>query len=388
MKNLLVITSRYPHEHDQISHTFVYSPVEELKKYFEKIVVISTTPYVPKFLTKWLQPKRGKDSLAKDYKYDNVEVYFTRNIVLPIRLLKELKGWQAYQSTKRILKKIQFEPDIIHAHFSWPCGYVAARLRENLGVPSVLTVHENHDWLMQEEKNKRIIYTWKNVDALIRVNKLDMPILKRYNENTYFIPNGYLPNKFKPMDKGMCRNRLKLPEKKYITFSLGHLLLRKGFHDLIDAIKLVSKEKTYFMSFIGGNGPMRKNLENKIKTLNLKNNVHLVGYIPDRDVPIWMNAADFFILPSYSEGNPTVMFEALGCGKPFIGTTVGGIPEIITDDKLGILVKPGDIDGLSKAICNAMDRNWDTEYILKFAKQFTWENIVNKLLNIYNKITN
>ena len=60
--------------------------------------------------------------------------------------------------------------------------------------------------------------------------------------------------------------------------------------------------------------------------------VEFVGGKPHAEIPIWMNACDVFVLSSLSEGNPTVMFECVGCGKPFIGTKVGGIPEIIISD--------------------------------------------------------
>ena len=99
-----------------------------------------------------------------------------------------------------------------------------------------------------------------------------------------------------------------------------------------------------------------------------------------------MNACDVFVLPSLSEGNPTVMFEALGCGKPFVGTTVGGIPEVIINEKLGILVEPKDIDGLAKAIVRALETDWDRKYISNYAKQFTWDKIAEKIMEVYREV--
>jgi len=383
VKNLLIITSRYPHPFDKTSGNYVYSQVNELKNFFNKIVVISTTPYIPKFLSKWMSDIRKRDSLAKNYSYDNVSVYFTKNIIFPIKFLKKIRGNQEFRRIKKIIHKIKFKPDYIHAHFTWTPGYIAVRLKKEFKVPIIITIHEDHNWLLEEEKSKDNCDTWKNADVLIRVNKLDVALLKKYNNRIFNIPNGYDERKFKLVDKVRCRNSLKLPEKIPIIFSLGYLEQRKGFHDLIESVKLVKNENKDFLIVIGGSGPEKVKLETQIAQNKLNSYIHLIGFVPANDVPLWINAADFFVLPSYSEGNPVVMFEVLGCGKPFLGTNVGGIPEIIINNKLGILIPPGNPPLLANAILTALNQKWDQEYILGYASQFTWKNIADNILEIY-----
>lgn len=99
-----------------------------------------------------------------------------------------------------------------------------------------------------------------------------------------------------------------------------------------------------------------------------------------------MNAADLFVLPSLNEGNPTVMFEALGCGKPFIGTKVGGVPEVITSNEYGLLVEPADPGGLAEKLFIALDRDWDNEKIALYAQQYSWANIADRIVQIYNDV--
>jgi glycosyltransferase involved in cell wall biosynthesis len=123
-----------------------------------------------------------------------------------------------------------------------------------------------------------------------------------------------------------------------------------------------------------------------ITDLELNDYVKLVGETPHSEIPSWMHGSSIFVLPSLSEGNPTVMFEALGCGKPFVGTKVGGIPEIIVDDRLGILVNPGDSEALAQAIQQALERKWDHAFIQEYARQFTWENIASKMMEVYKEI--
>ena len=105
------------------------------------------------------------------------------------------------------------------------------------------------------------------------------------------------------------------------------------------------------------------------------------------EIPIWMNACDLFVLPSLNEGNPTVMFECLGCGTPFVGTKVGGIPEIITSDDYGLLCEPANPGELAEKILIALDKEWDCEKIQKYAEQFTWENIVEGIMDVYKKVS-
>lgn len=103
------------------------------------------------------------------------------------------------------------------------------------------------------------------------------------------------------------------------------------------------------------------------------------------DVVKYELAADYFVLPSYNEGVPTVMFEALAAGTPFISTKVGGIPEIARDFT-GILIEPGNSLALKEAIVKALEMKWSRAKIQSYSKEFTWENICKKIASIYKKL--
>ncbi len=111
----------------------------------------------------------------------------------------------------------------------------------------------------------------------------------------------------------------------------------------------------------------------------------MVGWIPDNEIPIYINTSDFFVLPSLGEGNPIVMFEAIGCGKPFIGTKVGGVPEIIASEDYGLLCEPASSEELEKTIMSALNKNWDTFKIKEYAESFTWKNIAKTTKSIYGQ---
>jgi glycosyltransferase involved in cell wall biosynthesis len=127
----------------------------------------------------------------------------------------------------------------------------------------------------------------------------------------------------------------------------------------------------------------------RVRELGLEDQVAFVrGPEPPSRVALWMSAADAFVLPSLHEGNPTVMFETLGCGRPFIGTRVGGIPDVITSPDLGELCDPGDAMGLADSIESVLDREWDPEKISGLAQRYSWRSVASDLFDVYDAVMN
>jgi glycosyltransferase involved in cell wall biosynthesis len=82
-----------------------------------------------------------------------------------------------------------------------------------------------------------------------------------------------------------------------------------------------------------------------------------------------MNAATIVSLPSYNEGVPNVLLEAMACGTPVVATNVGGIPEVV-QQQAGILVEPGDVAALANALAKAISTNWNVHEIVNVVEQF------------------
>ena len=392
-KNLLVISPRYPPLEGYPRNVFVKSTVDELKKYFRKIVVISTVPYIPKFLTKFMQPRRRHESQMQDYHYDNVWIYYTHDIISPFECSKRKWGDKAFKKSKKILSDINFEPDLIHAHFTWPSGYVAVKLGNELKIPVVITAHgyDVYDLPFRNEYwFNKIKYVLDSATHIITVSKSNERImiekLKISNKKISVIPNGYDGKLFYPMNRSEIRKRLNLPDDKKIIINVANLVPVKGHIYLLNALSEVIKHHRDVLLVIVGDGPEWKKLEKIVVNLGLTKYVYFAGSKPHHEIPLWMNAADIFVLPSLSEGNPTVMFEALGVGLPFVGTTVGGIPEIITSEGYGLLCPPKNLDCLAEKILEALEREWDREKIRKYARQFTWENIAREVMRVYEQV--
>jgi len=379
-KRLLVISNSFPNQQNSyIGDIFVKEQLKFIKNYFDEVYVISPLFFGAKYI---------RHAEQKDYKFDNVHVFFPKYFNVPIFYFYGRRIWVklAKNAVLKCIKENRISFDIIHAHYTWPSGAIAVELKKEFGTPVVITEHTHISlYKALNRKDRFYIDTWKKCDKIIRVNKKDVPLFKKYNNSVITIPNGFDPKKFYPLDKEKSRLELGLPRSK-IILTVARLAKEKGHKYSIEAMKIVLKERKDVLYLVGGSGPLKTNLSRQINALGLQNYIRLVGFIPDDKINLWMNACDVFVLPSLSEGNPTVMFEVLACGKPFVGTKVGGIPEIITSEDYGLLCEPANPEDLAEKILVALEKEWDSEKIRKYAEQFSWENIAKKIVEVYKEV--
>jgi glycosyltransferase involved in cell wall biosynthesis len=149
-------------------------------------------------------------------------------------------------------------------------------------------------------------------------------------------------------DVAYLRQQYSLSENSFVIGTVGRLVPIKGQSFLIKAMAEVVKEIKNCHLLIAGEGPLRNNLQAEIEKLKISQNVRLIGYV--HDIKVLMATLDLFVLPSLSEGLPISLLEAMAVKKPVIASDAGGIRELVTDRKDGILVPPSDSTCLAKAI--------------------------------------
>jgi teichuronic acid biosynthesis glycosyltransferase TuaC len=113
-------------------------------------------------------------------------------------------------------------------------------------------------------------------------------------------------------------------------------------------------------------------IERRVAELGVAERVSLLGSQPQDQLPAWYSAADLLVLPTFREGCPNVVREALACGTPVVASNVGGVPEVITSDSVGLLVPAGDVAALVDAIRTASQRRWDREAIAALGGRRSW----------------
>lgn len=147
---------------------------------------------------------------------------------------------------------------------------------------------------------------------------------------------------------------IKKQDGETIISLVGRLTEQKGHVVLLRAITLLPNAvRNKLRVFFVGDGEKRKKLKEETKRLGLEENIVFTGY--EKDVYPYIMASDFTVLPSLWEGFGRVIIESYLCGKPVIGSSVGGIPELIRDNETGLLVRPNDPSALANAIVYFMD---------------------------------
>lgn len=385
-KNLLVICDGYPSKDNKtFSGMFVKQQIKYIAPHFNKVFVISPTPFFPKILKNiTIFPKRYTDSAKlENYEYENIKVYFPKFVTLPFpKYYQKHKNKLFYNSCLKVINKNKLKFDLIHAHFTKPAGYIASIFQKNYNIPYLLTVHEDTVWLNKDILNdKNCIDVFKSANKIIRVNTKDLFKIKKYNTNTIFIPNGYDFNIF--YNKGLKK---KLAPQKIIC--IGNLVInQKNQINLIKAMKNVINNNLDVQLSIVGVGVDYNKINTEIKIQNLENKVKLLGAKTPKEINDLLNESDLFILPSYSESFGIVQIEAMACGVPVVATINGGSEEIITSSDVGLLVKdPENIKELAATIEKALNTNWDAKKIIDFVKKYSLENISKEIIQEYKKI--
>ncbi|WP_230628771.1 MULTISPECIES: glycosyltransferase [Methanosarcina] len=273
--------------------------------------------------------------------------------------------------------------------FSFISSITASIASKIAGRKLIVTFHYSNTEEFVKKYKPFFNFVLKNVDTMILVSNKQKDIISKtfpqYSNKLVVIPNGYDSAFFFPRDTDECRAMLGVPVNKKVIFNISNLIDIKGHKYLIEAIGNIAKTRSDIYCIIAGKGYLLETLEQQIKDFKLEDYIKLVGWIPDDEIPIYINTSDFFVLPSLGEGNPIVMFEAIGCGKPFIGTKVGGVPEIIASEDYGLLCEPASSEALEKTIMLALNKNWDTFKIKEYAESFTWKNIAKTTKSIYGQ---
>jgi glycosyltransferase involved in cell wall biosynthesis len=180
------------------------------------------------------------------------------------------------------------------------------------------------------------------------------------------------------------RNDLKEP---YILYT-GRLDSRKGLVDLIESAKYVCQEHSDIKFILTGKGPNKKYLEQRINELSLNKNIYFAGFVDRSKLLEYYQNATIYVLPSYYEGLPTTLLEAMSCGIPSIATDVEGSSELITDGETGLLVPPRNPKRLADAILRLLEEEEFRQKLGDNARKhivnnYDWEIITNKIEDIY-----
>lgn len=267
--------------------------------------------------------------------------------------------WAGYaQETRRLARVFGAHPvDLLHTQCTG-CeeSPVAARLA---GVPRVMgTFHVDSTYDLHGVRSGpsyRVLEHVSNrcLDAAIAVShatKRDWVARTHVPAGRVVtIPNGIDPDHFRRrQSREVARRELGIPADALVVGGLGRLDEAKGFSDLLDAAALLRPEFPNLTVAIAGDGPLRQELRAKADRLGLGDGVRMLGF--RADVQAVLDTLDVFALPSLCEALPYALLEAMATELPAVGSTVGGVPEVIAPGVTGFLVPPRAPDALAAAL--------------------------------------
>jgi len=374
MKICMVISTPFPPE-EGIGY-YTYNLSKKLIEKGHKVIVIT----------------RGSWNKTQKEKIEEIEVI--KAPFLPIYpFYIYLHGF----FVNKIFKSLESQIDIVHLHSPLPPLIKTSR-------PIITTIHTpmltdyrqtritSFHSLFSKISAKLVSYPQelKLIEASDIITTVSNPVAQELKE--YNIKPSELIITGNGVDEKFFNYKQKKPEGniKYIMFA-GRIDREKGLFDLVECGRYISKERSDVRFIIAGKGRDFNKLKKKIKKIGLQDKFILTGQVNKNQLVKLYQNATIFILPSYHEGLPSVVLEAMSCGLPVIVTDVRGNRELISNGETGIVIPPRSPKKMAKTISTLLDdgklRKKLGENARKIIeKNYTWDKISNKFLECYKSL--
>lgn len=320
-----------------------------------------------------------------------VRIYLPKNAVALYPVFAAFE----YFSVRRIVKTKKI--DLLHSHYVFPDGFVS---RLQSGVPGVATEHTS-GFLERLEQGGRMLGLYRWVYARMgriitpsdelagAVGSLGIP-----GEKITFISNGVDTEKFSPeVPPKELRQQYALAPETRIVLCPRRLEPKNGVKYLVEAAPAVLRECPDTVFFIvGGSYPDQLALlRERARELGVEDRIVFAGSVPNAEMPSWYTAADVVVLPSLKEATSIAGLEAMACGRPLVGTNVGGIPHLVDDGVTGLLVEPKNPRKLADALVrvltdDAARSGMGLSARRKAVERFSWVRIAGTVQDIYREL--
>jgi teichuronic acid biosynthesis glycosyltransferase TuaC len=372
---LAVVTSYFPSQEDPFRGQLAYRTLRQLPDNID-VRVFCPLPAYPRL--RWLQPRRYRyTGLRSHTPPSDMSVEYFEYSAIPL-LSRALNGWLCRRELWPRLRS--WKPDIILNYWLYPDGYAATWMGRQLGVPVVLgSIGSDLRRIPGAFTRFFTRRALKRAAAVITVSqelKERAVALGAPAERVIPILGGCDGSVYHLSDRVAARTRLGVDASSELILFIGNLLETKGIRELLEAFSRLRARRRSAELIVIGQGP----LVGMLRECESGGGVRLLSKLSDKELALWQAAANIFTLPSYSEGCPNVVLEALACGRPVISTRVGGIPELVGEGD-GILVPPADARALEDALEFALASSWD-ESAIASRHQRSWGDCARETLEV------
>ena len=369
---VLAVTRIFPNRLEPLACPFQRKQFVALSRHVD-LTVAAAIPYFP-----------GAEFLGNRYRVGKLSRLPARDVVdgLPVLhphapylprvgpLLSAINAPLYLTGLLPLVPKWRSHFDVVLGAFLFPDAWAARRIAMLLGLPYVVKAHGTDVNVTARSASVRpfIKSALRGASAVIGVSRPMLEALEMLGADrnrVVHIPNGVDRHLFRPRNRKASRQALGLPENGKIMLFVGRVEREKGLEELVAAFRnLTSKSSEPMSLVVVGDGSLRESLPQQVPDLK---NIRFAGTRPPEEVARYLSASNVLVLPSWAEGTPNVVLEALATGRPIVATHVGGIPDVVRHDHTGLLVPPKDVPALASALHTALHRSWSEEEIVATA---------------------
>jgi teichuronic acid biosynthesis glycosyltransferase TuaC len=381
MLKIAVVTAYFPSSAEPWQGRSAYQTLRVLAHQAEVRVFYPDARY-----PSWFKPRsRSYDRLDPSYSPPDVKVSYYDYPALPL-VSRPFNGRMA---ARVLLPHVRsFAPDLILSYFLYPEGYAALKIGKVLSVPVVARSRGSDiNRIGDPVSAMHTRAVLREADFLVTVSgdlRNKAVAMGAPPEKTRAILNGCDLSVFHVRDRPEARRKLGIDPATEAVVYIGRMDVKKGLRELVDAAVSLHPLRSDLHVYLVGEGPDRPLIEGAIQANNAVSYIHVLPGCAFDDVAVWMAAADLVTLPSYMEGCPNVVLEALASGRPVVATNVGGIPEILNNE-CGRLVPPREPAMLAEALASVLDRTWDAKAISAHGSR-SWEMVAGELFEIFESL--
>lgn len=369
-KKVLLISHLWPDSPQRLTPStgiYVYEQVEELKKIcdLKVFVPVKINPSIKEFFLIIFTKKRR--NLLKKFKIERKTGF---EFLKYPKIFS--KHFDSFMISFLLYFKTEYERfDIIHSHTLFPdgfSGYILSRLKK---IPFVVTIHGSDLMFINKRPLDKILvnYYLKKAKKVIVVSEK----MKKMLEDDFEIKNSLVV-------RNGIKELFEMTDQSKNFLFVGRLTEVKDPLMLIEIFNEFLKVRKDFKLKIVGDGPLKEQVLKKIDDYKIKDNVDFEGFVERERIKDIYKKAFLTLITSRSEGFPTILFESFSSGVPVVSFDVGGVKEVVKDFKTGFVVEKRDKQEFVKKLIEAVEYNWDREYLRKFSSDFTWEKISKEIV--------
>ncbi len=329
--------------------------------------------------------------------HGGVEAIESPNLV---REISPLRDRACLKNLRQIIR--ERKPDVVHTHSS-KAGILGRMAAWKEQVPAV--VHTIHGLPFHPYQSKLIHYSYVLAErfAARRCHRI-ITVADAMRDQALAEGVGK-PNQYTTVRSGIVvepyledqetmkdvRRRLNLPLDACLVGTVSRLAELKGHDDILEALGPSMKTDPSLHLLWVGDGYWSDKLMSQVSEMGLEKQVHCTGLVQPREIPELIRAMDMLIHPSYREGLPRAVVQAMLCAKPVISYDLDGAPEVCIPDETGFLVTPGDIGGLEAAVTEIRENPSEATRLgiqgrALCKDAFNWRTMVSELERVYQDI--